>query len=261
MPSASCALHATIFSLQSLRLCSSNQAPSDLVEDALNAALDEVRHAKISFDIASKLVGEELRPGPLPPSSIEFQRDMEALAVAVAREGCVDETLSALAAAAECERIDDALESGAARGAKYRGVADEVLLWIKRELSAIAMDEGNHSALAWRTLGWVCSVDAEACEAAKRRVLNEDALTSAFQHRFGRDFDGHPELLERMLAAWTRIYTSAHVLDSEDAGAACAAGEVEEVGDHDVTDQSLLSLLVENISRGLHRGQNGMFVA
>jgi len=236
-------------------LYSSNNAPSDLVEDALNAALDEVRHAKISFDIASGLVGRELGPGPLPPSSIEFGQDRTALAMAVAREGCVDETLSALAAAAECELIDGALEKGAARGGKYRGLTDDVLVWIRSELRTIAVDEGNHSALAWRTLGWICSVDAEACEVAKRRVLNEGALTSAFRHRFG-DFEGPPELLEQMLVAWTRIYTSSQVFKSEDVGVACIAGHVEEVSDHDNDEsRSLISLLVENISYRLKEAE------
>jgi len=238
--------HASVASFAAFSIAlMSNRAPSDLVEDALNAALDEVRHAKISFDIASKLTGKEMVPGPLPPSSMEFRRDMEALALAVASEGCVDETLSALAAAAECELIDGALENGASRGTKYGGVADEVLIWIRNELRAIAVDEGNHSALAWRTLGWICGVDTEACEVTKQIVLNESALISAFRRRFGRDFEGHPELLERMLAAWTRIYTNSYVLDS---------GGVEEVSDNDITSQSLLSLLVENISRGSHRG-------
>jgi len=247
--------HASVASFAAFSIAlMSNQAPSDLVEDAFKAALDEVRHAKISFDIASKLVGKELGPGPLPPSSIEFRRDMEALAVAVAREGCVDETLSALAAAAECERIDDVLEHGATRGTKYHGVADNVLSWIRDELKTIALDEGNHSALAWRTLRWVCSVDAGACEAAKRRVLNESALISAFRHRFDRDFL-HPELLEQMLSAWTNIYSNLHALNSEDAATACdAAGDVEGVSDHIAIDQPLLSLLVEKISRGMHRG-------
>jgi len=223
-----------------------------LVEDALNAALDEVRHAKVSFEIASSLVGKDLGPGPLPPSSIEFKQDMKALAVAVAREGCVDETLSALAAAAECELIDSELENKEAWGNKYSGVTDEVLVWIRSELRTIAFDEGNHSALAWRTLDWVCNVDAEACEAAKQGVLNESALTSAFRHRFS-DFEEHPELLERMLAAWTQIYSRSRVLNSEDAGVACIVGNAQEVFDRDsIEGRSLLSTLVENIS---HRSQ------
>jgi len=247
--------HASVASFAAFSIAlMSNGAPSDLVEDALDAALDEVRHAKVSFEIASKLVGEEMGPGPLPPSSVEFRRDMAALAVAVASEGCVDETLSALAAAAECELISDALEHGSAGGGKYRGVADEVLLWIREELRAIAVDEGRHSALAWRTLGWVCEVDAGACEAAKQRVLNESALGSAFRRRFGRDFKGHPDLLERMLAAWTRIYTKSHVLVTAAVEAACVAGDAEKVEDGDARGQPLLSLLVENISRGSHRG-------
>lgn len=245
--------HASVASFAAFSIAlMSNQAPSNLVEDALTAALDELRHAKVSFDIASKLVGEPLGPGPLPPSTHEFRGDMGDLATAVAREGCVDETLAALALAAECELIEGALENGSARVAKYHGVPDEVLIWIRDELRTIAVDEASHSALAWRTLGWVCSVDAEACEAAKQHALKETSLVAAFQHRFGRDFQGHPELLERMGTAWSRIYTNSHLLGFEGVESECVAGDLKEVGDQDFGSESLLSLLVENILRGSH---------
>jgi hypothetical protein len=65
------------FSVFSIALMT-NQAPSDLVNDALNAGLDEVRHAKTSFEIASVLAGRDVRPGPLPPSSHEFHGDLRA---------------------------------------------------------------------------------------------------------------------------------------------------------------------------------------
>merc|ERR1719352_1597841 len=60
-----------------------NGAPSDLVEDALKAGLDEVRHARTSFAIASKLLGKEVKSGQLPPSNHEFNHDIKKLAIAV----------------------------------------------------------------------------------------------------------------------------------------------------------------------------------
>lgn len=72
-----------------------------MAEDALTAILDEVLHAKTSFGIASKLKGKSVEPGLLPESKLSFDHDMKALALAVAKEGCVDETLSVLEAAAE----------------------------------------------------------------------------------------------------------------------------------------------------------------
>ena len=183
-----------------------NGAPSGLVEASLKAGLDEIKHARISFDIASKLIGKEIKPGPLPHSSHQFDHNLTALALAVAKEGCVDETLSALAAAAEVELIDIVLKNGATEGMKYFGVDTEHLGWIRNELHVIALDESNHSALAWRTLDWVCTVDSYACSAAKQSVLDIDKLIRAFQHRFvGRGIDYPSELLYRMSLAWNNI--------------------------------------------------------
>jgi len=256
--------HASVASFSAFSIAlMTNQAPSDLVEDALNAALDEVRHTKTSFDIASKLVGKVVGPGPLPPSRHEFNHDLTTLAMSVAKEGCVDETLSALAAAAECEIIDEVLENGAEEGTKYSGVADELLIWIRNELRTIALEEGGHSALAWRTLDWVCTVDANACGAAKRNILNEDKLLMAFQLRFSRYFEGNPELLERMMTAWTNIYTNLEVLHSDVEandirGSACVDGAVEGGSGDDLPNPSLLSLLVEKISRGPYSGKSSI---
>ena len=111
--------HASVASFVAFSIAlTTNGAPSELVEGALNAALDEARHATISFEIASELLSllstggkrEEVRPGPLPRSEHVFGRNLEVLALAVAKEGCVDETLSALAAAAEVDHINAMLE-------------------------------------------------------------------------------------------------------------------------------------------------------
>ena len=200
--------HASVASFAAFSVAlMTNHAPSDLVEDSLKAALDEVRHAKTSFAIASELLGKGVSPGPLPPSNHQFNRDLTALAISVAKEGCIDETLSALAAAAEVELIDEVLEKGAAVGTKYYGIAAERLVWIRDELRTISTDEGNHSALAWRTLDWVCRVDARACGAARQSVLEETKLIDAFQRRFGRNLEHSPELSDRMMMAWRSIYS------------------------------------------------------
>jgi len=249
--------HASVASFAAFSIAlMSNQAPSHLVEDSLKAALDEVRHTKTSFDIASKLLGKELGPGPLPPSSHEFHHDLTALALSVAKEGCVDETLSALAAAADVALIDEVLKhGGAAKGTtKYSGVDTELLIWIRNELHTISVDESNHSALAWRTLNWVCAVDTDACDAAKRSVLDKEKLNKAFQLRFSRFPHGNPELMERMLAAWVSIYTTQNVLHSsvepnDVLGPTCGYDVVDEENRNDLPEESLLSLLVENVSR------------
>eukprot|EP00571_Detonula_confervacea_P017166 CAMPEP_0172309484 /NCGR_PEP_ID=MMETSP1058-20130122/9749_1 /TAXON_ID=83371 /ORGANISM="Detonula confervacea, Strain CCMP 353" /LENGTH=973 /DNA_ID=CAMNT_0013022113 /DNA_START=8 /DNA_END=2929 /DNA_ORIENTATION=- len=249
--------HASVASFAAFSIAlMTNQAPSNLVEDSLKAALDEVRHTKTSFDIASKLMRKSVGPGPLPPSSHQFNHDLTTLAMSVAKEGCVDETLSALAAAAEVELIDDVLKNGVAEGNKYFGIASELLVWIRDELHTISMDESNHSALAWRTLDWVCAVEPGTCELVKQSVLDENQLIAAFQRRFGSDFKDTPELLERMMVAWSNIYTSQNIQSAHNVtvndvcGSVCIGDFVRERNSNNLPDPSLLSLLVENISRG-----------
>lgn len=177
--------HASIASFAAFSIAlMTNGAPSNLVQDALNAALDEVRHARTSFAIASKLRGQDIEPGLLPESKHEFDHDLKALAVAVAKEGCIDETLSALDAAYKAGLIGIAMETEL-EGTEYSGIDRDTLAWIQEELLVIAKDESLHSALAWRTINWVCSVDREACDEVKTNVFKEDKLELAFHRRFG----------------------------------------------------------------------------
>lgn len=240
--------HASVASFAAFSIAlMTNNAPSNLIEDSFKAALDEVRHAKVSFAIASKLTGKDITPGPLPPSNHHFNRDLIVLAMAVAKEGCIDETLSALAAAAEVELINDVLENGAGAGTKYYGIAREMLIWIRDELGTISMDESNHSSLAWRTLDWVCDVDVVACDAVRQSVLEENKLIEAFQRRFGRNIDYPPKLLERMMMAWRNIYTGRFFIG---ATTSRVDNGVEEVTGNYASTPSVITHLVENISRG-----------
>mmetsp|Transcript_25608 Transcript_25608/g.55088 ORF Transcript_25608/g.55088 Transcript_25608/m.55088 type:complete len:227 (-) Transcript_25608:65-745(-) len=221
-----------------------NQAPSNLVEDALKAALDEVRHAKTSFDIASRLTGKEVGPGPLPESKHAFGHDMKALAMAVAKEGCVDETLSALEAAAEVDAINDVLNN-VADGTKYADIDTKVLTWIRDELNIIAMEESNHAALAWRTFEWVCSVDSDGCNSVKEHVLNEDELKRAFQRRFA-SFDGNSEALKTMEDSWKAI-SSPRDVDSQ----VCISNTAGE----NINDESNISVMAGDVVQGVSCGQ------
>jgi hypothetical protein len=127
------------------------------------------------------------------------------MAMAVVREGCVDETLSALEAAAEADFIKRVLENGAA-GKKYSGIDRDVLAWIGDELQIIAEEEGNHAALAWRTIRWVCHIDCDACDAVNEQVFNKDELDKAFQLRFA-SFHGNAEKKKRIEEDWRMIYS------------------------------------------------------
>mmetsp|Transcript_6090 Transcript_6090/g.12216 ORF Transcript_6090/g.12216 Transcript_6090/m.12216 type:complete len:1238 (+) Transcript_6090:226-3939(+) len=243
--------HSSVASFSAFSIAlMTNNAPSDLVEDALVAGMDEIRHARVSFDIASNLVGKEVGPGPLPSSKHEFGRDLVALAVAVAKEGCVDETLSTYAAAVEVAEIEDVLENKK-KHSKYSNVDRETLSWIRKELQVIAMDESNHSALAWRTLLWVCQMDADACDAVQESVFDDDNLDLAVQRRFGGVFGTEWKMSEIVRGEWNKIYEGFKRLNIEASGAyekggLCIDGEM----DHRPNGNLVLSL-TENILRGV----------
>ena len=153
----------------------SNNAPPRLVEDALTAAMDEVRHAKTSFEVASLLLGAIVEPGPIPQSTHTFMADMKALAVAAAQEGCVDETLSALAAAND---VDTRLDQNTR-------INDTTKSMLKDKVRTIALEEARHSGLAWRTVHWACKTDSEVCTHVRKSAFESEYLQRAFAKRFG----------------------------------------------------------------------------
>jgi hypothetical protein len=124
---ASCAR----FTLQLLHL----GAPADLVADAQQAALDEVRHARLCFGVASAWSGEAVGPGPLDIRHALAAPSPREVLVDTFREGCVGETQAAMM-----------LREAAALS------ADPALTALLR---SIAEDEERHAALAWRTVAWL----------------------------------------------------------------------------------------------------------
>lgn len=208
--------HASVASFSAFSIAlMTNQAPSYLVEGALKAGLDEVRHAKTSFEIASILTGKAISPGPLPRSSHDFHHDLISLAMAVAREGCVDETISAFAAAAEAAHITEVVEQRI-QGSKYSNVDHVTLTFIRDELIKIAMEESDHSALAWQTLRWACSIDSSTCNAVYNEVFNERILETRFIQRahnsLGEEFMSQDEIRSE----WKKIfYAHRDGVDSE----------------------------------------------
>eukprot|EP00985_Skeletonema_marinoi_P017529 scaffold9636_cov131-Skeletonema_marinoi.AAC.3 len=221
--------HASIASFAAFSIAlMTNGAPSNLVQDALKAVLDEVRHARTSFAIASKLRGQHIVPGSLPESKHEFGHDLKALAIAVAKEGCIDETLSALDAAYKAELIGYALETEL-ESTEYSGIDKDTLVWIQKELNMIAMDESRHSSLAWRTLNWICNVDSEACDEVKTNILNDNKLEQAFHHRFGSADN------LQIMQLWREHYL-------ED----CIEGEDVEVDFYDLLSEAARNLMIRS---------------
>jgi hypothetical protein len=117
-------------------------APSALVAAAYEAALDEVRHTRISFGLASAFGGAPVGPGAFPfPAGLDLRRDLASFARGTAIEGCIRETLAALLAA---ERATAAADPA-----------------VRAALASIAEDEARHAELAWRTIAWALRVGGE----------------------------------------------------------------------------------------------------
>ncbi|MEZ4296847.1 MAG: ferritin-like domain-containing protein [Polyangiaceae bacterium] len=128
-------------------------APADLVSAAHRAMGDEIRHAEICFTLAGAYGGEPVGPSALSLSGAGMTgRSAAELAAAVAFEGCLNETISALLAAAEHDRASDPA--------------------VRAALGAIAADEASHAELAWRSLAWLLSIGGDDAASAVRAVFN-----------------------------------------------------------------------------------------
>lgn len=111
-------------------------APPELVEDAHRAALDEVRHARLCFGLASRYAGTAIGPGRLDlDASLDGELEPVRVFETLFKEGCVGETLAALEAAHAARRAVDPA--------------------VRDVLEAIAEDEQRHAALAWRAAEWL----------------------------------------------------------------------------------------------------------
>ena len=247
--------HASVASFSAFSIAlMTNQAPRDLVSDALKAGLDEVRHAKTSFDIASILAGRDVRPGPLPPSSHEFHGDLRALALGVAREGCVDETLSAFAATFEVDHITEVLEKEI-QDSLYSNIERDTLAFIRDELVKIAMDESNHSALAWRTLNWVCTVDPGACDSAYSDVFEESKLEMRFKQRAKGSMGQEYSTLHSMRSQWKKIFNAHKLAHSSmvERFASETSWREKDMVEVDHSIPTLLTSVMDNVIRQLTR--------
>lgn len=114
-------------------------APPELLQDARDAERDEVRHARTTARLARRFGGRYVRPSVAPVP----ERDLEAIALENAVEGCVGESFGALIATWQAENATDAA--------------------VRDAFATIAADETRHAALSWKLLAWSLSaLDAEA---------------------------------------------------------------------------------------------------
>jgi hypothetical protein len=129
-------------------------APADLVADAHEAALDEIRHAQLCLSLASAYAGSPVEPGPFPfEGRVEVDGNLARIAARAAREGCIGETMAALQAA---EQLADATDPA-----------------VREVLTIIAADEARHAELAWRTIAWALRTGGAAVSVAVSEVFAE----------------------------------------------------------------------------------------
>ena len=128
--------HAAIASFSRLALAlMAASADADLVQAAHEAAIDEVRHAKLALSLAAGYRGEPVAPGPLPlPEALPFGIDLTELALSSVIEGAVGETLAAVVAAEQAAVATDPA--------------------VRRVLRVIADDEARHAELAFRVIAF-----------------------------------------------------------------------------------------------------------
>jgi hypothetical protein len=119
-------------------------APAGLVLRAAKAMKEEIRHAEISFSLASHYADALVGPGTLEVGETLGPSDLPSVTRLAIREGCVGETAAALAAAegANCAH-------------------DSALVEI---LSEVARDEAAHAELAWSTVFWAATQDRQSVE-------------------------------------------------------------------------------------------------
>lgn len=130
-------------------------APAELLTASQRALADEIEHARLGFALATAYGGSPLGPAALSVSdALEGQDGLATMALAVAREGCIAETVSALQIAAARDGASDAA--------------------LKQALSVVAEQELAHALLAWKTLAWCL----ERGDASLRQAVREVFATA-----------------------------------------------------------------------------------
>ena len=116
-------------------------APARLIVASQEASLDEIKHAKMCYGIASAFLGAGTGPGSLDVTDSLEKMDIEEIVQSVIVEGCIGETLSAIEAHLAARYAQD--------GA------------VKEALEEIAADETRHGQLAWDTIEWILQKQPE----------------------------------------------------------------------------------------------------
>jgi hypothetical protein len=164
--------HASVASFARFTLqLMSVAAPAALVQASNNAGNDEIVHAQLCFGLAHKFGGKPMAPGPfpIPNGTVHIAPDILEMAISVATEGCIGETLSVVRAAAQIELSHDPS--------------------VRKVLNRIAEDEARHAGLAWKTVRWAMS----QLDEPSRRVL-----AAALQRPFAPEPAAAPQTKEEI---------------------------------------------------------------
>ena len=122
-------------------------APEALIAAAQRAVIDEARHARRAFELASSYAGERLSAGAMQlPVAMPLAATLVELARNTVQGGCIAETQSA----ALCMRL-----VSRATDAKVKSV-----------LEGIVRDELRHAELAWAIVRWAMDVGGAAVHEA-----------------------------------------------------------------------------------------------
>jgi len=125
-------------------------APPELVSATTAAMLDETRHARLCFELASRYAGRDIGPGPLDVTGALGGMDLASVVERALLEGCIGETAAALEARFALE-----------------GATDPV---VRSVLAGIAEDEERHAALAFRFVTWAVDREPRLLAALRARV-------------------------------------------------------------------------------------------
>jgi len=157
--------HASIASFARLTLqLLSLGAPPDLLAASQRATRDEIDHAELCFELASRYAGRSFGPSPLSMQGAVVELTLAELAVAAVHEGCVGETTAAVFVGERLERAEDPR--------------------VRAALGKIVEDETRHAELAWRTVAWAIDQGGDNVRRAVRAAF-DDALCRALAETVG----------------------------------------------------------------------------
>src|SRR5206468_4310751 len=102
---SSLAEHASIASFSKFTLdLMALGAPLHLIEAAQQAAIDEIRHARISFDMFEKISGHSVALDDFPNHALEVSPNINSVSEALFWEACFNETISAICVSEAAKR-------------------------------------------------------------------------------------------------------------------------------------------------------------